>query len=111
MNWCQPHWDQLKAAIEIRGLSKFVAKDGSENVANIREQIEGGEEKFDPLMGAWIRINGYMLKSPACKGRILICPLCILVTDCRPELVSDWIDGVADAALKYAIEEGLMPLQ
>lgn len=113
MNWCQPHWDQLRAAIEIRGLSGFIAKDEYSCAANMRNQLEGEDEKFDPLMGAWTRINGTMLKNDPTPtmDRMMTCPLCLLVKDGRPELVENWIDGVTDAALKYAIDEGLVKMQ
>lgn len=108
MNWCQPHWDQLRQAIKVRGLDNFGAKNSEE----LKAQIENdNEEKFDPLMGSWMRINQHMIESPGCRGRILECPMCILVTDGQPDLVAKWIDGCTDEALKYAIEKGYLKYQ
>ena len=108
MNWCQPHWDKLRVAIEVRGLSKFIAKDGVQAANNLADDFNNDDPTFDPLMGSWLRINNQMLESPLLNGRILECPFCILINDGRPELVDDWIDGVTDAAVMYAIEEGLI---
>ena len=111
MNWCDSHWQKLRAAIELRGLSKFIATDGSQAAQNMRDQLDGEKEKFDPLMGSWIRINTTFLESPNCAGRFMACPLCCLEDDGRPELVDNWIDGCTDAALQYAIEQDLIKAQ
>lgn len=111
MNWCKPHWDRLREIIKDKGLDKFGAQNAEEAHANMKSQIEGGEEPFDPLMGSWTRINCRMLESPGCNGRILECPLCILVVDGQPNLVEDWLQGVTDDALEYALEKGLVKKQ
>lgn len=110
MNWCQPHWDLLKQGIKDRGLWKFVpeAKEAHENIVEV---LEGGEEAFDPLMGAWARINMTMAESPALRGRIMQCPLCVLLEDGRPDLVRNWVDGCLDQAAMYAVEKGLVQKQ
>lgn len=113
MNWCKPHWQQLRQAIIDRGLDGFGAQDGAAAAAEIRSQLEGNDEKFDPLMGSWSRINSYMAESLSSQGRAgellaLRCPLCILVEDGQPELVAGWVNGVTDQAKHYAIEQGLL---
>lgn len=111
MNWCPPHWNELRAAIEARGLSKFVAPSGQAAMQNVEAELAGEEPAFDPLMGSWARINSYMLQSPALRGRVMQCPCCILVEDGQPHLVQNWINGCTDDALKYAVEQGLVPTQ
>ncbi len=61
MNFCQEHWDMLKAAIESRGLMDLVAPDGETAVAQLAHQLEAGEAKptnYDPLMSAMFAISG-----------------------------------------------------
>ena len=113
MNWCKPHWDQLREAIRTRGLDRFGAQTGQEAVAEMASQIEGNEESFDPLMGSWSRINARMAESLTNLGRgaeilQLKCPCCILVDDGQPELVAGWINGCTDMARAYAVEKGLL---
>lgn len=111
MNWCKPHWQQLRDAIEAKGLSGFGAKTGEQAARNLATELEGAP--FDPLMGCWSRINSTMAESLNNLGRgqellQLPCPLCVLVKDGQPELVARWIDGCTDNALKYAKEQGLV---
>jgi hypothetical protein len=64
MKFCQPHWDQLKAAIKQRGLWDFVARDGNEAISQMKDQLEGKPatiKTFDPLMAAhWMIANNAM---------------------------------------------------
>lgn len=113
MNWCQPHWDQLREAVRLRGLDGFIAKDGEQAAENMINQLEGEDEVFDPLMGSWVRINLEMAESLTRAGRgheilQMRCPMCLLVEDGQPELVQNWIDGCTDNAKSYAIEQGLI---
>lgn len=113
MNWCQPHWTLLRETIKEKGLDQFGAKDAEEALNEIASQLEGNEEKFDPLLGSWSRINAFMAESLTRQGRggellLLKCPLCILVEDGQPELVKQWVDGCTEDARKYAIQQGLL---
>lgn len=113
MNWCKPHWDQLREAINARGLGRFGAQDGKAAVKQIADDLEGREHAFDPLMGSWNRLNAYMADSLKRQGRgmeilQLKCPMCVLVEDGQPELVNSWIDGCTNDALKYATDHGLI---
>ena len=113
MNWCKPHWDQLRQAILDRGLGGFGAQDSAAAAVEIASQLGGNDEKFDPLLGSWSRINMRMAESLTELGRggevlQLRCPLCILVEDGQPETVENWINGVTDQAKAYAIEQGLL---
>jgi hypothetical protein len=110
MNWCQPHWNQLREAIAERGLDKFGAQTGEQAASDLKAQIEGKTTDFDPLMGSWSRINQQMLESAGLRA-LTQCPLCILVEDGQPHLVKNWIDGVTDSALNYALKEGLIKQQ
>jgi hypothetical protein len=61
VNFCQEHWDMLKAAIKARGLDDLVAPDGETAVAQLKDQFESeGSTKtnYDPLMSAMFAISG-----------------------------------------------------
>lgn len=109
MNWCKPHWDQLREKLESKGLGDLGAKTGQQVISDLKASIEGKPTDFDPLMGCWLRINTKMLQSPALNGRILQCPLCILVEDGQPQVVDNWLNGVTTEALNEAVRLGLIP--
>jgi hypothetical protein len=74
MEFCQKHWDALRAAIKARGLNDFVPQSGDEAAKAIASQF--AEEKitahnFDPLMGAHNAIIGNTFRF---LGRIGISP-------------------------------------
>lgn len=110
MKWCTEHWNALRAAIEVRGLSKFGAQNSEELHADIVGQLEGEQTQFDPLMGSFWRINNVMMENVGLR-MMGHCPLCILVEDGRPELVANWVDGVTNEALAYAHKAGLVKSQ
>jgi hypothetical protein len=61
VNFCQEHWDMLRAAIEERGLMDLVATDGGTAIAQLKHQLEAGEAQptnYDPLMSAMFAISG-----------------------------------------------------
>lgn len=64
MQFCSAHWAALRKAIDDRGLTPFVPKDGASAVQQMTTQLrEGGESKqtFDPLMAAhWAIVNNVM---------------------------------------------------
>lgn len=110
MNWCKLHWDMLRSKLDSKGLSKFVANSASEAEDKMccdQTSFEG----FDPLLGSWMRINEQMVSSPSFNGRMMECPLCILVADGQPELVDNWLEGVTDEAMNYAIDMGWVTAQ
>lgn len=116
MNWCKPHWQQLREALKAKGLDGFGAQTGEEAAAEIASQLEGNEESFDPLLGCWSRVNAAMAESLTSLGRgheilQLRCPLCILVDDGQPHTVANWIDGVTEEARMYAVHQGLIKTQ
>lgn len=105
MNWCKEHWDYLKQVLEVKGLYRFVGEGAEDGLKGLTG------DRFDPLMGSWARINANMLRSPGLHGRIMMCPLCILVADGQPHLAKSWVNGCTDDAIEYAIKEGLMDRQ
>lgn len=53
MKFCQDHWNAMRQAVEDRGLSGLVAKDGAAAVAQVEEELLerwATRETFDPLM-------------------------------------------------------------
>ena len=126
MQMCQPHWDKLRAAIDERGLSALVARDGRAAAERVKREIEGtdGPDDFDPLMSSmWAIFNNATATieghapSPEEGARAAlsfmaadICPLCELNAlherDCREEdctfSYDGWIGRAADDAAAYA---------
>lgn len=105
MNWCKPHWDKLRAAIKEKGLENMVATNGKDAIERF------ANDKYEPLLDSWGRINNAVLHSPALNGRILVCPCCILEMDGQPELVDKWIDGATTDSMNYAISKGYVKFQ
>lgn len=61
MNFCQEHWDMLRAAIDARGLSDLVAPDAETAVAQLKHQLVSNgatPTNYDPLMSAMFAISG-----------------------------------------------------
>jgi hypothetical protein len=80
MQFCQDHWDRLRAKIAERGLSALVPDSGEKAVANLREQLEGepaSVDNFDPLMGSMWAIVSNLMDT---FGLVVLidpgCPLC-----------------------------------
>lgn len=120
MNVCQPHWDELRGAIDDRGLSHLVAKDGVAAARNLEAQLQGtdAEENYDPLMSAYWAIMANSLK---CWGLGALaddfgCPLCALdrhAAECAEEgcarnTGADWIRFASDGQLQAARDLGLV---
>lgn len=87
MKFCQPHWDRLRHAIQARGLSDLIAKDGAEAAQQMRDDIEGKPktlDTFDPLMAAhWMIVNNAMEMIKGVGGN----PLALMCQDSEhPEL-------------------------
>ena len=132
MRFCESHWSKLRKAIDDRGLTPFVAKDGHVAMAQMVKQVEenhAGKDTFDPLMGAHWAISCNVMDflgragGPSAALRMLtgdICPLCEIneahertCTDplCKldKKVGYDWmIDRAADDALDRAREYGLV---
>lgn len=126
MNLCEQHWAQLKKAIDERGLTHLISKDGVEAATRLVKGVEEGEasaETFDPLMGASLMIARNMMICLGDGALALLavqpdagcppCPLCYGIEHCHCGLpVCDfltWIDKAADGALAHARELKLVP--
>lgn len=112
MKICQPHWDALKTAIDIRGLSHLVAKSAKDAVERLKDEVAGVEtdDTFDPLMAAHTAITCRALK---CGGLYLMtgdfCPLCEAEKHGgEPGLAQKWIDSCSDFMRKECAEKGLL---
>lgn len=137
MKFCDDHWNLLRAAIDQRGLSPFIAKNNRVAAYQTMTDINrgaSGKDTFDPLMQAHWSIMGnamdtlgragynplYLLSSETPPPGRNDCPLCELnwlhkesCTDQRCRLDKergyDWmIDRAADDALHTAQEYGLI---
>lgn len=124
MKMCRPHWDQLRAAVESRGLGHLIAANGREAHARAVAELKGEADPvadFDPLM-----VAHNMILSHATEGLGLFlftgdyCPVCELLKVYPPipeghrykTNQSYMIDGPADAVLEMAREAGVaIPLR
>lgn len=64
MKFCESHWQKLRNAIEARGLTPFIAKDGTVAAAQMAKQVEeqrSGKHTFDPLMQAHWAVAGNVM--------------------------------------------------
>ena len=121
MKICQEHWNQLREAIEQRGMGHLVAKNGETAAQNAVASLQGADTKetFDPLMNANFAIWSNSIQ---CFGIEIMaenapCPLCALdnhVKECTDEKCqfkqtgADWIGFAADGQLENAREKGLI---
>ncbi|OGU54784.1 MAG: hypothetical protein A2V66_01620 [Ignavibacteria bacterium RBG_13_36_8] len=120
MKFCLPHWDELREAIRLKGLSHLVASSGEAAMERIKAELEGTETlaNYDPLMSAY-----WMICSQAIEvgGPYLLsgsyCPLCELdkhatnpdgsVPD--PSASKQWIEGCTKQVQQDCINMGLRP--
>ena len=129
MKFCTAHWEALKEGVRSRGMWHLVAQSGEDAAANMAQELQGGEEVFDPLMGAHWRIANRVLQNLAksqgpeaalgAVGDPDFCPLCAVQQSYesygeahRPPAALDaqgWVDTTLDSALTYAREQGLIP--
>jgi hypothetical protein len=94
MGFCQLHWTKLRAAIDGRGLTGFVAKDGQEAA----KMMTAGD--FEPLMDAHNAIFSHALG--AFGGPWEGCPLCGLAKRDGGQSFEVWITYAADEQLERA---------
>lgn len=130
MRICQKHWDMLRKAIDDRGLTHLVSKNGEEALQQFQSEVVGIPTEikgFDPLIAAHNMIATEALKN---GGPYLLtlngpedndkhyCPVCeamihtsgfygdIEVTGQMVE--EDWIYGPAESAKNICISKGLV---
>src|SRR5690348_12627614 len=108
MRICREHWKMMRDAVETRGLSGLVAKDGKQAVDDMVSELRGEpdakHERFDPLMsmnwhwsGVAMEAGGLAImgKGPDSNDGHF-CPICELAahySDFKPEVS---IGNVAD---------------
>lgn len=111
MKMCQLHWVALRDAIEMRGLSGFVSKDGQTAIDRTVNDLHGAPatQTFDPLMAANFAIwsnaldqGGLYLMQGDC------CPICESEKHGGPT-AEWWIANAAQEQLNKARELGLLP--
>lgn len=121
MRICKQHWAEMREAIEARGMSGLIAKDGKQavddTVADLNKEPDPKNERFDPLMSMnwhWGSIAlkagglGMMGEGPESNDGHF-CPICELAShydDFKPKAE---IAEVADQMLDWARTEGLVP--
>lgn len=113
MKFCTNHWEALRKAIEDRGLSHLVAKDGETAASNMKAELEGQKspQNYDPLMDAhWmitnraLKMGGLYLMTVDADGNHY-CPLCeVGKHGGNPQ---EWIDGCTDSILAHCQTNGL----
>ena len=124
MKMCQRHWEMLKAAIDSRGLSVFIAKSSHQAVANVVSELDktkSDKGTFDPLMGGyWAIVSnaigrvGLALMETDEQGNDR-CPLCFIQQE-HDRVCSDpgcgsfevWIERAADEQAERAQRLGLV---
>jgi hypothetical protein len=121
MKICDAHWQELRQAIDNRGLTRIIAKDGEHAAKNMAAQLQGGDTKdnYDPLMSAVYAIWGNAIEA---FGLDIMrpdapCPLCVLdqhIKECTDEECgmkqsgSDWIGYAADGQIDAITQMGLL---
>jgi hypothetical protein len=70
VQFCQDHWDRLRAAIDARGLSALVPETGEQAAANLTAELAHGRtvDTFDPLMSAMFAIFSNAMDAIARAG-------------------------------------------
>jgi hypothetical protein len=115
MKMCTDHWTKLRAAIDERGLTKFISGDGAKLVEKMTTELSGGggSETFDPLANATWAIYSNALKM---AGLYLMgrdengnpyCPICESKLGGFDE--NWWLDNAANEQLDKARNLGLLP--
>jgi hypothetical protein len=115
---CEEHWNKLRAAIELRGLSRFVAG-GAQKAVNLLASSASFGDTFDPLMAANFAIWNNALEAFGLNMMVedAPCPLCLMdkhaaectEPDCKKNSGLDWIEFAADGQLEVARQKGLLP--
>lgn len=122
MQFCQNHWDRLRAALDERGLSALVGKDGLAAVQATRDQLEGTPDPAtapDPLLLAnWmimhraLSVAGLWLMGAepctVCATPEGHCPLCELEYSAGDGSAHNWINGCTDDILQEYRVKGWM---
>lgn len=113
MKFCQPHWSDLRAAIDARGLTPLVAADGRTAARNMAAELHGQPESiktFDPLMSAHWAIASNALELVGMRLMFgELCPICEVNEEAprhgKPAtFADDWVNLAADGAARRVAE-------
>jgi hypothetical protein len=104
MKLCDPHWKELKAAIDAYGMGASIAEHSRHLGAKLKEELEGKPRtraNYDPLMGATMMIYGHSIEHGG-LGIMAVepepCPICYFSKNCPhgPRCdVGKWIEYAA----------------
>jgi len=114
MKFCQPHWNELRKAIDNKGLGHLVASSGEAAMERVIAEVKGEDTTatYDPLMSAHWMICGQALEN---GGLYLLngdyCPLCELEKHSNREMVINWIEGCTNQVFEDCLAKGLKPIQ
>lgn len=115
MKFCDAHWQTLRTAINDRGLSHLIAKDGQTAMESAVAELNGQQTdaQYDPLMSATymiygnaMRMGGLYLMTTDEHGNEY-CPLCEVEKHVGEGTAQKWIDGCSDAILQHCQQRGL----
>ena len=114
MTICPKHWELLRDAIAVRGLSQFVAMSGAEAAKQLVDEVQGTTSQdvpYDPLMKAFTMICTNGLK---CGGLYLMgADLCVLseLEAKTPAKAEEWITPCTDGILEDFKNHGWIKVQ
>lgn len=124
MKMCESHWNDLREAIESRGLWHLVGKNGEEATAKFTAYQATEEPKyFEPLMAAHMSIISYYashigIDNLRALGETPVCPLCDAGFQSESgglsksgSLAEAWIEAAADDAFNIAYKAGALTKQ
>lgn len=120
MKFCQEHWSLCRKAVDDRGMSSLVARDGQAALDNVVAELQGDDAKktFDPLMSLhWhfvneaLRCGGLyvMGDDPSGKNEGHYCPLCEFASNSHGFIAEEAIGNIANQMADWARSEGLIP--
>jgi hypothetical protein len=112
MQFCMPHWGELKKAVDDAGMGHLVHKTGEELFTQVVEpELEGEKPAFDPLlscnmmiMSNALQIGGMYIMFPKPDGTPH-CPVC----EADAHEYTGWIQSAVDSCKEHCIKEGLIP--
>lgn len=123
MRICQPHWQLMRDAVEVHGMSGLVARDGEsavENaVADLQQEPDPEHKRFDPLMSIHYHFTNNAIR---CGGLYLMgqredgendghyCPVCEFEKHMPGFVAKPEIDKVAEQMAGWCREQGLIAL-
>ena len=110
MKFCQAHWDELKAAVERKGMGDLIAPSGAAAVYRMKQELEGTatDSAFDPLLAAHWAIARNAIEMGGLYIMGDYCPLCEVKEHLGETEAKAWIEYSTDAMREYCLEQGLI---